>query len=141
MAKLVLPKIFVCPAQTKKLESQLHFVSSQSCSRSYSYPCSITSLVGELGLLKDLQQVWLFGNWLNGIIPSELGEMEVLKILQIEDNTITGNMPGEVCALRVDNGGPLLVLGADCTEATDVVCDCCTCCQAPCHDLEEIRRL
>ena len=66
-----------------------------------------------------------------GTIPSEIGQLERLKILQIEDNYITGPMPEGICDLKdADNG--LLALGADCEDSAWVNCTCCTCCAAPC---------
>jgi len=67
----------------------------------------------------------LIDNSLTGLIPSELGLLTNLEWLYLYGNSLTGTLPNEVCALRNDNGGNLDRLYADCEEVT---CPCCTFC-------------
>lgn len=89
------------------------------------------AIPSEIGLLLDMEQMWLLGNFFAGEIPSEIGGLEKLKIFQVENNDLTGDMPDEICALRGEIPG-LLTLGSDCIDSDEVICDCCTCCKAPC---------
>ena len=101
--------------------------------------CGLTGEIpSEIGLLTDMEQMWLYGNYLEGKIPGEIGDLVKLKIFQVEDNDLTGDMPNEICLLRDDTSG-LLSLGSDCDSAEDVTCGCCTCCEAPCENIA-IRR-
>merc|ERR1719329_341833 len=70
----------------------------------------------------DVVRIDLYGNNLQGSIPSELGLLINLRLLFLTDNLLTGTLPDEVCALRDDNGGSLEFLYADC----EVMCPCCT---------------
>ena len=75
-----------------------------------------------LSILKDLRS-----NDFTGTIPSQLGELKLLKSLQLQANELSGEMPSEICSLR---SGALEGLVADC-DSTDpfsqVSCDL-TCC-------------
>jgi hypothetical protein len=52
-----------------------------------------------------------------------------LQTLELEENLLTGTMPGDVCLNRVPQG-LLQTLEADCGgTAPEVVCECCTCCE------------
>lgn len=76
-------------------------------------------------ILKDLRS-----NDFTGTIPSQLGELKLLKSLQLQANELSGEMPSEICSLR---SGVLEGLVADC-DSTDpfsqVSCDmaCCSEC-------------
>ena len=62
-----------------------------------------------------MRQLWMYDNVLTGQIPTELGLLSQLRLLQVEGNTFTGMMPTEVC----DNTmfpRPLEILGADCFD-------------------------
>jgi hypothetical protein len=68
----------------------------------------------------------LENNMLSGGIPSELGGISVLKELELEENTLEGTMPIEICQahefwrkLEADCGG----------QSPKVSCACCTCCE------------
>jgi hypothetical protein len=80
----------------------------------------------ELGNLPIMEQMWYYGNQLQGQIPTELGLLRSMKILQLEGNAFTGIMPAEVCA-NVGFLRPLLVLGADCEDPNFSVCHFCCC--------------
>ena len=47
----------------------------------------------ELGNLRDLERLELYGNQLTGTIPSELGNLSSLELLSIEYNQLTGSIP------------------------------------------------
>jgi hypothetical protein len=94
------------------------------------------SLPTTLGLLTNLQFLWLYDNALTGSLPSELGALASLKTLQVEGNPLNGIMPLEVC----DNTGMfgrLSWVGVDCEDTAnggDVECTCCSCCSL--HDCQ-----
>jgi hypothetical protein len=75
-----------------------------------------------------VQKVWFYGNWFSGSIPTEFAALPKLQILGLEDNNITkGVMPVGLCKKE------MAALSADCDEVDGtVVCECCTCCTAPC---------
>eukprot|EP00537_Pseudo-nitzschia_pungens_P006901 CAMPEP_0172378164 /NCGR_PEP_ID=MMETSP1060-20121228/69279_1 /TAXON_ID=37318 /ORGANISM="Pseudo-nitzschia pungens, Strain cf. cingulata" /LENGTH=919 /DNA_ID=CAMNT_0013105879 /DNA_START=25 /DNA_END=2784 /DNA_ORIENTATION=+ len=73
-----------------------------------------------------MKQLWMYDNDLVGTIPTQLGSLAALRLLQVEGNNFSGAMPAEVCANTVFPR-PLEVLGADCFDLA-FSCDCCTCC-------------
>eukprot|EP00986_Skeletonema_menzelii_P014129 scaffold8949_cov90-Skeletonema_menzelii.AAC.1 len=78
----------------------------------------IGSIPTEIGLLKSLEELWLFYNDLTGTIPSEIGSMVNLESLYLNNNQLNGAIPSEVCALRndADPPGQLVALFADCSN-------------------------
>lgn len=81
------------------------------------------TLPTELGLLRSLELLDLEGNLLSGGIPSELGSLENIKELILSDNNLNGTVPVELCALIESNNAKVEI---DCDR---VECDCgCTCC-------------
>jgi len=80
-----------------------------------------------MGLLTNARKIWLSGNDITGIIPSEIGALKQLQIFEVNDNAFQGRMPNAVCNLVVPstNGGNLTKLIADC----EMNCTCCTSCQ------------
>jgi Leucine-rich repeat (LRR) protein len=61
----------------------------------------------------------------SGIIPKSLGiNASKLQVLTIQNTEIQGDMPESICNLRIDKGGRLHHLVADCT----MECSCCTEC-------------
>lgn len=122
--------------------------------------CGLTGPIpSELGLLTDMrkkpeqlwaatlsaanmlgftEQMWLYNNSLTGEIPVELSDMVALRILHVEENSLSGSMPNAICSQRDTEGGALATLSADCAgSAPEVSCACCTCCEAPCFDSDE----
>jgi hypothetical protein len=67
--------------------------------------------------------------YFSGTIPTELGNLVKMKVLDLQLNLLTGTMPAEICARR-DPFGRLDELEADC--APTITCDCCTCCGDQC---------
>ena len=64
--------------------------------------------------------MWIYNNSLSVIIPSQLADLDDLRLLQIEGNAFTGSMPVEICDNTVLD---LEVLGADCYDENSS-CDC-----------------
>ncbi len=50
----------------------------------------------ELGLLTEIQQLWLRNNALTGPIPAELGQLTLLRTLLLYSNALTGKIPEEL---------------------------------------------
>jgi hypothetical protein len=69
-------------------------------------------------------KMWLYANNLSGDIPTELGLLSSMALLQVEGNEFVGSMPEEICANTVS---VLTTLGADCLDSL-FNCSCCTCC-------------
>lgn len=87
-----------------------------------------------MGNLVNMTQIWLYSNQLTGAVPSELGALTMLELMQVDFNNLEGVMPAEVCDLTpIFGGGRLSTLGSDCGDAdtavlAEVECSCCTCC-------------
>jgi hypothetical protein len=64
----------------------------------------------------SIEQLWLSNNTITGQIPSELGSLGALTILDLVANELSGAVPEQICAL------PLMTFEADC----DLDCNCCT---------------
>jgi hypothetical protein len=62
-----------------------------------------------------MKQMWMYDNALTGNIPSELGLLNTMRLLQLEGNSFDGSMPAEICANTVFPR-PLEILGADCFD-------------------------
>lgn len=76
-------------------------------------------LPDELGNLLDIKVFRLDENQFTGTIVANFGgEMESLKVFQVQGNEITGEVPSSLCHAEI--------LTADCKE--DVTCGCCTDC-------------
>ena len=82
--------------------------------------------------MTNMTRILLFGNELEGFVPSEIGGMSNLEVLQLHENPgIIGTMPEEVCALRETGDLDLLMVqcagfgpdgeGVECPEG------CCEC--------------
>lgn len=54
----------------------------------------------ELGSLGKLEELFLDGNNLRGVIPKEFGNLTALKILSLQDNNLTGEIPSELGKLN-----------------------------------------
>jgi len=100
--------------------STLESFSITSCSFSGTIPTEF----GNFNFV--MKQMWMYDNDLTGTIPSQLGNLVALRLLQVEGNAFTGIMPPEICVNTVFPR-QLDVLGADCFD-TSFSCDCCTCC-------------
>jgi hypothetical protein len=74
---------------------------------------TIPSSFGDWGA--TMKQMWMYDNSLTGTIPTQLGQLNTLKLLQVEGNAFLGSMPAEICANTVFPR-PLVVLGADCAD-------------------------
>jgi hypothetical protein len=79
-------------------------------------------------LLTNMQKIWLSGNSITGRVPTEIGHLKKLEVLEVYDNGLQGRMPIPVCNLVVpsSNGGNLTALVADCKVLN---CTCCTSCK------------
>ena len=55
----------------------------------------------ELGSLSELQELYLWGNFLSGSIPPELGSLESLHTLNLSGNFLSGSIPTELGNLTV----------------------------------------
>jgi len=53
----------------------------------------------EIGLLSNLEHLWLPVNSLHGTIPTEIGILESLKALVLSDDQVTGQSPLEIGTL------------------------------------------
>jgi hypothetical protein len=67
------------------------------------------------------ENLFLYGNRLDGEIPTEMGQLSRMETFEVELNNITGPMPQEICKLTL-----LRTLEADCNGR--VKCNCCTAC-------------
>ncbi|CAB9526351.1 LRR receptor-like serine threonine-protein kinase At4g08850 [Seminavis robusta] len=50
----------------------------------------------ELGLLSNLNELWMFQNRLTGTVPSELGLCSKLDRLNVDQNSLVGSLPDEI---------------------------------------------
>ena len=105
------------------------------------------NLPKEMTSMKNLRELYLFGNYIQstiptyiaelsklqvldfyannfeGKIPTHLGLLKNLKYLDLHDNDLTGTMPKEICNLKLDE------LIADCLgPRAEIQCECCTVC-------------
>jgi hypothetical protein len=85
---------------------------------------TIPSSFGNWGF--TMKQMWMYDNSLTGSIPTELGLLNTMRLLQLEGNSFVGSMPDEICQ-NTNFPRPLEILGADCDDP-GFSCDCCTCC-------------
>ncbi len=83
------------------------------------------TLPSEIAKLTNMLQMWFYNNRLGGTFPQEWSSLTKLEKLEIEANTITGNLTG-FCNRLGPPTGVLSDLGADCKNLT--ACPCCTCC-------------
>merc|ERR1711862_278815 len=80
----------------------------------------------------SLQSILLWQNKFTSTIPSNLGNIKSLEMLQLPYNNIMGSMPDDICMLRKDYN--LNILSSDCSDdivtggGPKVICDCCTTC-------------
>jgi len=89
----------------------------------------------ELGNL-PLTRLWLHENNLSGTVPTQLGQLESLRFLSLQGNPrLEGSIPLEICQRRVPQGS-LEWLGSDCQVDGNLVCACCTCCGVRCGKLD-----
>jgi len=76
-------------------------------------------------LITTLEILYLHVNELSGTVPSDLGLLENLQEMWLVGNDLTGEIPDEICTLPITNGGAQTNFGADCEE---IDCPCCTFC-------------
>ncbi|KAJ0645461.1 putative non-specific serine/threonine protein kinase [Helianthus annuus] len=57
-------------------------------------------LAPELGNLTHLRRLILSHNHFSGVIPKELGELKMLEMLDLRDNKLIGNIPPEIGKLQ-----------------------------------------
>ena len=50
----------------------------------------------QLGRLTDLEVLWLYENRLTGTIPSQIGKMKKLKKLNLRENNLNGSIPSQL---------------------------------------------
>jgi len=82
----------------------------------------------EVGNLQQLKNLDLSLNSFTGVIPTELGALNKLESLILNYNDLIGTVPFQLCSLR--DSETLIVLTTDCTEeVTKVICDCCINCR------------
>lgn len=72
------------------------------------------------------EQLSLYNNTLRGQVPSSLGNLLRLSILNVDRNDLTGSVPSQVCNL--ETSGSLVSVIADC-EQSGIVCTCCDACR------------
>jgi hypothetical protein len=85
----------------------------------------------DLGLLRNLEVLDMSFNNLKGRVPTELGDLKNLRYLDLHHTDLTGKVPEEVCKLP-----NLKELIMDCLgPKAEVVCECCTVC---CRGLPEM---
>jgi len=78
----------------------------------------------ELGNLLHLKTLELQHNALRGPVPEELGQLENLETLDLTETMLTGSMPDEICMLKDEHH--LKTITADCKN--EIKCSCCTSC-------------
>jgi Leucine-rich repeat (LRR) protein len=89
------------------------------------------SIPSEIGQLTRLQKLSLSSNDLTQDIPIEFGMLSDLQVLWVEELSISTQVPAEVCKLREEN---LNSFHIDCapqgTSSNEIIlgCDCCTQC-------------
>jgi hypothetical protein len=85
----------------------------------------------DLGLLRNLEVLDMSFNNLKGRVPTELGDLKNLRYLDLHHTDLTGKVPEEVC--KLPNLKELIMdwLGPN----AEVVCECCTVC---CRGLPEM---
>lgn len=94
--------------------------------------CGVTGPIPtEIGSLNNMVQLWLNDNELTGEIPSEIGNLVTLEILNVQGNNLVGDMSSSICNRRRPFGR-LEELGADCDGAITCSEQCCTCCGDQC---------
>jgi len=84
----------------------------------------------EYGQMTKLTSLNFNGNNLDGEIPTELGLLVQTTMMLFHANDFTGiSIPQEICDLKIENGGNLGILTADCKGLNPpVICSCnCTC--------------
>jgi len=59
------------------------------------------SLPSELGLMSNIQELWMNENYLNGTIPTEIGELRALKDLRLQNTHMSGELPDELFNLKL----------------------------------------
>ena len=59
------------------------------------------SIPDEIGDLDSLEFLWLEDNQLTGPIPSSIGNLSNLEILKLDNNQITGYIPDSICELDI----------------------------------------
>jgi len=113
------------PAEIDQL-TMLTSLSLSSCHLSGSLP-------SQIGVLTSMQHIWLQDNYLTGTFPEEFSKLTKLETLEVQNNGMSGSMPEGICSLRDSTKGDLASLTTDCLlPATEVQCDCCTCCREVC---------
>jgi hypothetical protein len=90
------------------------------------------TLPKEIASLKKLKVLDVYANAFEGRIPTQLGNLKHLKELDVHDNFFVGTMPQEVCDRKLN------FLVADCLEGAykEIGCKCCTIC---CEGLPNMR--
>lgn len=83
------------------------------------------TLPPEISKLTNMLSMWYYNNKLEGTFPQEWVSLTQLEKLEIEANTISGNLTN-FCERLAPPSGLLTDLGADCMNLT--ACPCCTCC-------------
>lgn len=77
-----------------------------------------------MGALTSLKKLYLENNLLTGRIPGTLHHLKHLEMLKLHGNDLTGTVPSKVCDLRLNKD--LAVFSVDCE--TELNCTCCTQC-------------
>ena len=89
-----------------------------------------SELSGDLTSTKNLTKlrfISIHNTKFNGTVPKSLGNnAPKLEVLTVQNTEIHGDMPESICNLRIDKGGRLHHLVADCTT---MECSCCTECK------------
>jgi hypothetical protein len=80
----------------------------------------------EMGLLSNLQRLWLYENALTGQVPTEIGALSKLEVFEVYDNNLVGQMPSQLCSRIQTATYEFKALTADCQEVS--CSNCCTEC-------------
>ena len=95
------------------------------------------TIPSQIGKLTNLKHLLLKKNKLQGQIPAEMAQLTQLQVLLLDDNDLSGTT-NAICAGQemthsiTGNSGntvnPLLFFSADCKNAGEIACSCCTVC-------------
>jgi internalin A len=74
----------------------------------------------ELGLLTNLETLYLDLNKIRGKVPGEIGQLGKLETLRLHHNLLTGSIPMDICTLKTFKS--LQYIEADCNNGVECVC-------------------
>ncbi|XP_059627854.1 receptor kinase-like protein Xa21 [Cornus florida] len=80
------------PVSIGNLSDSLEMIDASGCGIKGNIP-------SEIGNLRNLVSIYLYGNYLTGFIPTTIKGLSKLQRLHLEDNRIDGSIPKEICHL------------------------------------------